>query len=385
MKKIFLALVIPLTIFSCQKEGLYSGDKMDAAGSSGGSGQSQDSTLEPGQITAGEWNDLENWFMWDTLIHGQTYSKMSDYWDLNTDARITVSLENSTGEMLSDVVVELLDADKDVIWSARTDNLGITELWFKPFSGAKGYSFNDLSVKVLGKIYETKDSFSEGVLNITNIEEPQYNSLSADLGFMVDATGSMADELEFLKVELMDVIEKVQALNPNVSLRTGSVFYRDEGDQYVTRKSEFSDRISKTVNFIKDQKADGGGDFPEAVHTALDVSLNELEWSDQATARLLFMVLDAPPHHEDQIIGSLHNRISEAAEMGIKLIPIVASGIDKETEFLMRYMAILTNGTYVFITNDSGIGNDHLAPTVGDYEVEMLNDLMVRLISESLN
>jgi hypothetical protein len=41
---------------------------------------------------------------------------------------------------------------------------------------------------------------------------------------------------------------------------------------------------------------------------------------------------------------------------------------------------MLTNGTYVFITNDSGIGNEHLEPSVGEYEVELLNELLVRLI-----
>ena len=48
----------------------------------------------------------------------------------------------------------------------------------------------------------------------------------------------------------------------------------------------------------------------------------------------------------------------------------------------MRFMAISTNGTYVFITSDSGIGNPHLEPTVGEYEVEFLNDLLVRLINK---
>ncbi len=48
----------------------------------------------------------------------------------------------------------------------------------------------------------------------------------------------------------------------------------------------------------------------------------------------------------------------------------------------MRFMAISTNGTYVFITNDSGIGNEHLEPTVGEYQVEYLNDLLVRLINK---
>lgn len=48
----------------------------------------------------------------------------------------------------------------------------------------------------------------------------------------------------------------------------------------------------------------------------------------------------------------------------------------------MRFMAISTNSTYVFITNHSGIGNDHLKPSIGQYEVEKLNDLIVRLIKK---
>ncbi len=48
----------------------------------------------------------------------------------------------------------------------------------------------------------------------------------------------------------------------------------------------------------------------------------------------------------------------------------------------MRLMAMTTNGTYVFITNDSGVGNDHLQASVGEYQVELLNKLMVRLINK---
>ncbi len=51
----------------------------------------------------------------------------------------------------------------------------------------------------------------------------------------------------------------------------------------------------------------------------------------------------------------------------------------------MRLFAISTNGTYIFITNHSSIGNDHLEATVGPYEVEYLNNLMVRLLNEALN
>ena len=45
-------------------------------------------------------------------------------------------------------------------------------------------------------------------------------------------------------------------------------------------------------------------------------------------------------------------------------------------------MAIYTDGTYTFITNHSGVGNDHIIPTVGEYQVEQLNNLIVRLIEQ---
>ncbi len=78
------------------------------------------------------------------------------------------------------------------------------------------------------------------------------------------------------------------------------------------------------------------------------------------------------------IVNDLNAIIKKAAEKGIKIIPVSASGVNKDTEFLFRFFAVATNGTYVFITNNSGIGGDHIEATVGDYEVELLNDLMVR-------
>ena len=97
---------------------------------------------------------------------------------------------------------------------------------------------------------------------------------------------------------------------------------------------------------------------------------------------LAFLLLDAPPHHNQEVMESIRKSIETYAANGIKLIPIAASGIDKNTEFLLRLMAIFTDGTYVFITNHSGIGNDHIEPTIGQYQVELLNELIVRLIGE---
>ena len=118
------------------------------------------------------------------------------------------------------------------------------------------------------------------------------------------------------------------------------------------------------------------------MHTALNTAVTQLSWNEHARARLLFLVLDAPAHHTEAIVSDLNAIIKQAAEKGIKIIPVSASGVNKNAEFLFRFFAIATNGTYVFLTNDSGIGGEHIEATVGDYEVELLNDLMVRVINK---
>ena len=50
----------------------------------------------------------------------------------------------------------------------------------------------------------------------------------------------------------------------------------------------------------------------------------------------------------------------------------------------MRSIALATNGTYVFLTDHSGIGNDHIEPTTDEYQVELLNDVFSRLINQYL-
>jgi len=158
------------------------------------------------------------------------------------------------------------------------------------------------------------------------------------------------------------------------------VFYRDEGDEYVTKFSQFTKDVNETSKYIGKQDAEGGGDWEEAVHKALETGIQSLQWDTHVKSRVAFMLLDAPPHHEDAIIASCQKSIAKYAEMGIKIIPVSASGIDKGTEYLLRSFAMATNGTYVFITNHSGVGGEHIEATVGEYQVEKLRDLIARLI-----
>ena len=113
---------------------------------------------------------------------------------------------------------------------------------------------------------------------------------------------------------------------------------------------------------------------------ALDDAVNQHDWNQDARARLLFLVLDAPPHNTSGIKIKMRELTAQAASKGIRIIPVASSGVDKDTEFLLRCLALASGGTYVFLTDHSGVGNPHLEPTIGPYDVEKLNSLLVRLI-----
>lgn len=384
---IFLALSLFL-IIGCSSdlatsEGLESFDSSSSSSASssatGGSSEEGEEN-NSGLITAGEWNDLENWDFWTEIKMDSSFLKLNDHWGIYPDHRVSIEISSGSNPV-ANAVVELKQ-DTETIWSTMTDNLGRAELWVNINSSNRGQLSEELAIFVDGeKSSEKVVLYAEGgTIKMQANNKPKSNKV--ELSFIVDATGSMGDELEFLKDDLESVIEEVQSANSSLEISTSAVFYRDTEDEYLTRESVFTDKFSTTLNFIKEQFADGGGDYPEAVHSGLSKAIEDFQWSSNAITKIAFLILDAPPHHDPQIIYQLKSAILTAAKKGIKIVPITASGIDKDTELLMRYMAILTNSTYVFITNDSGIGNDHITASVGEYEVEYLNDLMIRLIGK---
>jgi von Willebrand factor type A domain len=384
---VFLSLTILFTFCSKTSADIdrYSSEAGEIGiGAATGGGQNGDSTLDAGVITAGEWNDLSNWGFWEGLLSKADFEKYPAYWGFNTSLRIAVELRNEQGYVLVDEPLILQDGSGNNLAELRTDNNGRAEFFPNLHPGqAPLKQLNDLRINTQQQNFKSLVSYANGINQLV-LKKTAITPSVADIAFVVDATGSMGDEINYLKTELSDVIHRVQSKYNLLKVNTAAVFYRDEGDDYVTKKLPFSNDFNQVLNFIKQQNADGGGDFPEALHSALKESTEALNWSSTAKCRLIFLLLDAPPHYAPAIVQQIHKAVELAAKKGIKIIPVTASGIDKETELLMRYFGIATNGTYVFITNHSGIGNDHLEASVGKYDVEYLNDLMVRLIGQYL-
>jgi hypothetical protein len=344
---------------------------------------SEDDDIAPepsaGQLTAGEWSDLKNWEFWKKSLD-ETFKTHQNNWKMNFTQRYSVILRGANEQPISDAMVQLISAEGTAIWTAKTDNLGRAELFADAFNKTNA---REISVQSNGKTYKLdKIRKIEAGVNELKIPLACGYAPTVDIAFVVDATGSMGDEIAYLKAELADVIRQVKRNNSQLEVRLGSVFYRDFGDAYVTRTFPFDKSLKKNVEFIKNQEAGGGGDTPEAVEEGLAAAIDSMAWSDNAVTRLLFLVLDAPPHLTDKNVEKLQRLAAKAAEKGIRIVPIAASGVDQNTEFLMKALAVATNGTYTFLTDDSGIGNGHLKATTEKHEIELLNALLVRLIKQ---
>ena len=384
-KHFLLWALLPLMLAGCKgndpyedyEEGWKTGAEgyADAGVPSNHGGQGEDLS---GQVTAGEWRDLDHWSFWGNLLGNQDYYSYTDNWSFYTNHRVAVRVSHA-GQPVCAARVQLLSGGS-AVWSAVTDNQGECNLWYSLYQNAS--ETPDLAVSIDGQL-------QNGVPQVTawnstevlwNEYEAETNSRSGvDIAFIVDATGSMTDEIDFLKADMLNIVGGIEQ---QAGVRTAALFYRDEGDEYVTKVNNFTTSPAVTAAFIKQQEASGGGDWPEAVHTAFEKSLQNLSWNESARVKIAFWLLDAPPHHEDQFMASIQQSLKTYAAKGIRIIPVAASGIDKETEILLRNYAIVTNGTYVFITNDSNVGGEHIEATVGDFEVELLRDLLIRLINE---
>lgn len=205
---------------------------------------------------------------------------------------------------------------------------------------------------------------------------------SLDLMFVIDTTGSMGDEMRYLAKEFNAIVSNVKEKHPDVQIRFGLTLYRDKGDEYVVRDFDFTSSVQTMQKQLEKQSANGGGDYPEAMEKGIQKAL-DASWQANDGVRMMFLVADAPPH--DEHIKQMVPIIKKARAMGIHIYPLGASGVAKKAEYLMRHLALFTQGRYLWLTDDSGVGNSHQEPKVNCYQVTRLDQLISRVIQSELS
>lgn len=314
------------------------------------------------------------------------------YPEIRIDEVAVIRIADESGAAIGDAKVEVFATDEDgypvgeALLVTRTGGDGVA-LFSTGIDGAAASETYQVVVTPLGDGPAATAQFDLAAggdpadWSVTVAGGVASAPQQLDLAIVIDTTGSMSDELEFIKVELDAILERVATDHPGVDTRLSLVAYRDEGDTYVSRAIDFTGDTQELRDQLAAQFASGGGDYPEAMHEALGDAAR-FSWRAEGTARVLFLVADAPPHarHADETLAAM----GDLREQGVRVYPIAASGVADAAEYVMRTGAFLTGGEYLFLTDDSGFGLPHAEPDVDAYDVETLSQLMSRMIASEL-
>ncbi len=170
-----------------------------------------------------------------------------------------------------------------------------------------------------------------------------------DVVFVIDATGSMADEIDVVKQHIQAMMSRIRGGRPAPRVRFGLVAYRDHGDEFVNRVFDLAEDPGIVESAVRQLQADGGGDTPEAVAEALHAALHEIRWDEaQGTSRMLFLVGDAAPHQD--FGADFRAEVRAARARGITVHALGCSGIQSSGEVEFRQVAELGGGRFEFLT-----------------------------------
>ena len=136
--------------------------------------------------------------------------------------------------------------------------------------------------------------------DIGKIQKTFVNAEKLDIVFAIDATGSMKDDIEKLREDLIPEIKRIFSKEKDV--RIAVLFYRDYGDTF-----KYMDLPVKCFDFTRSFKTfkeqlysikilgREGGDIPEAVYEAMFAASEFYKWRGDAQKEII-LIGDAEPH-----------------------------------------------------------------------------------------
>jgi hypothetical protein len=322
---------------------------------------------QPGTLTSGAWDDNLNFDFYRRYLDSMAAVEgQNRAWPFVARAdRLEVLVTNELGAPLGDAPVTITGPSGQVI-QARSSSDG------RVFAFPSWFGIPAGTPLVVSATHDGFAGSVSAVAGDVRAVVPIAGAVAAlpatlDVALVIDTTGSMGDEMSYLKVELENIVNDVRARYPAVVQRFALIVYRDAGDEYLVRTFDFTTNAATIQSELAAQSAGGGGDYPESPDLAL-AALGQLSWSSASAARLVFWVADAP-HHDDR-----------ATAMIADFKQSFSRGVDGLTEFTMRTAAQLTGGRYLFLTDDSGIGDTHKVPTIPCFVVTTLERAMLRMI-----
>lgn len=313
---------------------------------------------------------------------------------VDVSKRFTISVVDSTEKSVSDALVTVSSNGKEV-FKAKTYSNGKTLFHPLAFNSENDCQQQDCIASDKYKVTVTKDEMTS-TKEFTSSEkewnlqfEGQRKTLAQpnlDLVFLVDATGSMGDEISSIQKTIKDISSKIGSLESKPNIRYSLVSYKDRSDNYVVKRYDFTNNINLFQEVLDELSAGGGGDKPEAVNEGLSNAIEKLSWTEQDDSlKLVFLIADAGPKlaYSDDV--KYPQSMNNAVKKGIKIYPIAASGLEDAGEYVFRQLAQYTMSKFLFITYGGDEQTGGTTPhQVGEFKENNLDTLVVNIVKEEL-
>ena len=335
------------------------------------SGERQEASLKAGAI-----DDNSQWR--DYLAYlGRNESLRVHHVDVSE--RYVITVLDVAGAPVHGALVKVGHEDAEV-WQGRSYADGRT-LWM-PGSVADRDTVSEVTVTVEidGMTAEQTFAMGEGVATDWELRLDQAWQPAApvplDVVYLIDATGSMTDEIGLLKETLAWVAGEIQGGEVSVDLRMGMVAYRDRDEEFVTEVYELGGDVEALRRGVKQLEAEGGGDTLESLNEGLYEAVSGMNWRAGDAVKLVFLVADAGPHLDYDQDRDYAVEMRKALSEGIKVHTVATSGLQAYGEYVFRQVAQHTMGTFVFLVYGGFTTHD-----VGQqFSEENLDQLIVDLV-----
>ncbi len=330
----------------------------------------------------------------------EEYLPWLDFMDRNRDVsgtlsadftdRFVIRMVDAAGAPVMNQEFVLRDARGKNVWSGTTCADGEAVVYPHVFFREVGVP---PSVIVNGEQHDCKPAM-EGIVRVAlGGQARELERYSVDIAFIIDATGSMADEIQQLRDVLFSIHSRLQRVSDAADLRFAMVVYRDRTDSEPLAVVPFTGDVNQFEQALARVRASGGGDYPEDLQGALVAALGSLDWRKDAI-RAAFVLADAPPHTDYAQQQDYLASAREANSRGIRIHTIGASGLRVDGEYIFRQISAATAGQFIFLTygetgessgsataSDPGRVSHH---TGANYTSRRLDDIVVGIVRRDL-
>ena len=237
--------------------------------------------------------------------------------------------DTGTDEMCLDDFLAMVATDRGILEEAAAERgIATGELLDELIDGSLGFAdvlFDCSASDALGALsdgtggrFVRVDSVEDLVGTLMNVTEEQQ-SLTQDIAFLVDATGSMTNDIDGVRERLDDVL---RALDPDED-RVTIAWYRDRHvDSPWYRQNSLgltSPDAKQLERFLEGIGPKGGGDLPESLYDGAMKMLTEVTWDSER--RLLVIITDAGPTDRDT--HSIDDIVRTANDQGVSIAAIM--------------------------------------------------------------